>query len=72
MMDELIKSKADIEIVNHAGIGVYNANKEAMNRIKSLSDSDFEKEISQFPEDTQTFLRLARGHKNENVNRDSG
>lgn len=61
-MDELIKPKADIEIVNHAGISVYNANKEAMDRIKSLSDSDFEKEIAKFPYDTQTFLRLAREH----------
>ena len=51
-MDELIKPKADIEIVNHAGIGVYNANKEAMDRIKALSNKDFEKEISKFPEDT--------------------
>jgi hypothetical protein len=64
MMDELIKSKPDIEIVNHDGIGVYNANKEAMDRIKSLSDKDFEKEISQFPEDTQMFMRLAREHNN--------
>lgn len=64
MMDELIKQKADIEIVNHAGISVYNANKEAMDRIKSLSDADFEKEISKFPEDTQMFMRLAREHKN--------
>ena len=62
MMDELIKPKADIEIVNHAGIGVYNANKEAMDRIKALSDKDFEKEISKFPEDTQMFLRMAREH----------
>lgn len=61
-MDELIKPKADIEIANHPGISVYNANKEAMDRIKSLSDSDFEKEIAKFPYDTQTFLRLAREH----------
>lgn len=61
-MDELIKQKADIEIVNHAGIVVYNANKEAMDRIKSLSDADFEKEISHFSEDTQMFMRLARKH----------
>lgn len=63
-MDELIKPKPDIEIVNHGGIGVYNANKEAMDRIKALSDKDFEKEISKFPEDTQMFMRLAREHNN--------
>lgn len=62
-MNELLKP--DIEIANHAGIGVYNANKEAMDRIKALSDKDFEKEISQFPEDTQMFMRLAREHNNE-------
>lgn len=67
MMDELIKQKADIEIVNHGGIGVCNANKEAMDRIKSLSDADFEKEISKFPEDTKMFMRLAREHKNGGV-----
>lgn len=61
-MDELIKQKADIEIVNHAGISVYNANKEAMDRIKALSAKDFEKEISKFPEDAQMFLRMAREH----------
>ena len=54
----------DISIVNNNGVTCYNANKEAMDRIKALSDSDFEKEISKFPDDTQMFMRLAREHKN--------
>jgi hypothetical protein len=64
-MDELIKTKPVIGIVERGKVSVYNANKEAMNRIKALSDKDFEKEISQFPEDTQMFMRLAREHNNE-------
>lgn len=57
--------KPDINIVNHGGTCVYNANKEAMDKIKALSDKDFEKEISKFSEDTQMFMRLAREHNNE-------
>ena len=65
-MSELVGLKApDISIVNNDGVTCYNANKEAMDRRKALSDSDFEKEISKCPEDTQMFMRLAREHNNE-------
>jgi hypothetical protein len=59
-MNEIaVNGKAEIT-VDH---GRYEANAEALERIKLLSDGEFEKEIAEFPQDTQTFLRIARDHK---------
>lgn len=51
---------AEITIVQQSDMNMYSANKKAMDRIKTLSDSDFEKEISELDCDTQFFLRIAR------------
>lgn len=61
-MNGLTTNNADINIISNGGIGCYNANKQAMEKIKSLSDTDFEKAIADFDSDTQTFFRIAREH----------
>lgn len=64
-MNDLITESAEINISSNPYCNKFEANKKAMDRIKALSDKDFEKEISKFSEDTQMFLRLAREHNNE-------
>jgi hypothetical protein len=59
-MNELATG-ADISIVNQGNMSIYNANKQAMDRIKSLNDEDFEKEVAKFDFGMQAFLRMARG-----------
>ena len=61
-MNELATNNADINIISNGGIGCYSANKQAVDKIKSLSDTDFEKAIEDFDSDTQKFLRIAREH----------
>jgi hypothetical protein len=60
-MNELATG-ADISIVNQGNMSIYNANKQAIDKIKSLSDTEFEKAIADFDSDTQKFLRIAREH----------
>lgn len=57
-----IANQGQIDITQSGNVCTYNADAKAVERIKSLSDSDFEKEVAKFPYDTQTFLRLARNH----------
>ena len=61
-MNELATNNANINIINNGGIGCYSANKQAVEKIKSLSDEEFEKEIVNYDSDTQTFFRIAREH----------
>lgn len=61
-MEMLDKPQADIEIMDHENISVYNANKQAVERVKLLTNSEFEQEIAKLPSDTQTFLRLVRNY----------
>lgn len=58
MANELVSNAAEI---SHVG-NKFEANKEAMARIKSLPNDEFEKEISSMSCEMQSFLRLARNH----------
>lgn len=59
-MNELATRTGQIDITNNGAITNFFADKAAIERIKALSDADFEKEIASFDNDTQTFFRLAR------------
>jgi hypothetical protein len=59
-MNELATG-AEITIVQKGNMNMYNANKQAMDLINSLSDEEFEKEVSELDFDKQAFLRMARG-----------
>lgn len=59
-MNELATG-AEIIIEYQNGMNIYNANKQAMDLINSLSDEEFEKEVSKLDFDKQAFLRMARG-----------
>lgn len=60
-MNDLIKSSdPEINVTNHGHCISYSADADAVKRIKSLSDAEFEKEISGFDSGMQTFLRMAR------------
>lgn len=61
-MNGLTTNNADINIISNGGIGCYSANKQAMDKIKSLSDEEFEKEMVNYDSDTQEFFRIAREH----------
>lgn len=59
-MNELTTG-AEIIIVHQGNMNIYNANKEAMDLIRSLSDEEFEKEVAELDFDKRAFLRMARG-----------
>lgn len=53
---------ADINIINNGGVVCYSANKQAIDKIKSLPDAEFEKEMVNYDSDMQKFFRIAREH----------
>lgn len=59
-MNELATG-AEITIVQQGNMIMCNANKQAMDLINSLSDEEFEKEVSELDFDKQAFLRMVRG-----------
>lgn len=61
-MNGLTTNNADITIISNDRIGCYSANKQAIDKIKSLSDEELEKAIADFDSDTQEFFRIAREH----------
>lgn len=61
MMDTLMTTKQDALTINrHSNYDIFNLTREARDKIKALSDQEFEKELKNFDPDTQIFLRLAR------------
>lgn len=57
---DIAEIKPAITIDQHTNYNRFDANPEAVARIKSLNDVDFEKELQQFDKDTQMFLRIVR------------
>lgn len=60
---DLAEIKPAITIDQHTNYNKFNISPEAVARIKSLNDVDFEKELQQFDTDTQMFLRIVRDRK---------
>lgn len=60
-----IATQGRIDRVEYGCISTYNANKQAVDRIKALSDNEFEKAIKDFSDDMQTFLRLVRERRKD-------
>lgn len=57
---DIAEIKPAITIDQHTNYNRFDASPEAVARIKSLNDVDFEKELQQFDKDTQMFLRIVR------------
>lgn len=55
-------NNADINIISNGEVGCYSANKQAIDKIKSLPDAEFEKEMVNYDSDMQKFFRIAREH----------
>lgn len=62
MANDLITNNGEITRTENSKMIVFTADKNSMNKIKELSDEDFEKEISLMDDDMKMFLRLARNH----------
>lgn len=59
-MDEITLEDSEITYIDKGNLSYFTANREGRNRIKNISDADFEKELRRFPKDMQTFLRIVR------------
>ena len=59
-MDEIALDNSEITYIDKGNLSYITANREGINRIKNISDADFEKELRKFPRDMQTFLRIVR------------
>ena len=62
MTNDLITNDGEITRTENPNVIMFTADKNSMDKIKGLSDEDFEKHISLMDEHMQTFLRIARNH----------
>lgn len=60
-MELCVEKDPALNIVDHGGYTTFALTPEARQKLKNLSDEEFEKEIESFDRDTQFFLRIARG-----------
>lgn len=60
-MELCVEKDPALNVVDRGGYTTFELTPEARQRIKNLSDEEFEKEIMSFDRDTQFFLRIARG-----------
>lgn len=62
MTNELVTNDGEITRTENSRMTVFTADKNSMDKIKGLSDEEFEKHISSMDGHMQTFLRIARNH----------
>lgn len=65
MANDLMTNIGEITRTEKSNMIMFTADKNSMDKIKELSDEDFEKEISYMDNDMKMFLKLARNHRGE-------
>lgn len=62
LSNDLMTNTGEITRTENSNVIMFTADKNSMDKIKGLSDEEFEKHISSMDNDMKMFLRLARNH----------